>query len=50
MTTIAAQFGMKEALAQLGIKPINEGTSTGINSFSSNTRLSREPAKNTKAS
>ena len=34
MTTIAAQFGMKEALVQLGIKPINEGTSTGMNSFS----------------
>lgn len=34
MTTIAEQFGMKEALAQLGIKSINEGTSTGINCFS----------------
>src|SRR6478609_6552286 len=34
MTTIANQFGMKEALAQLGIKAINEGTSTGINHFS----------------
>jgi aldehyde dehydrogenase (NAD+) len=34
MTTIAAQFGMKEALIQLGIKTINEGTSTGINCFS----------------
>ena len=30
MTTIADQFGMKEALAQLGVKAINEGTSTGI--------------------
>ena len=39
MTTIAAQFRMKETLAQLGIKPINEGTSTGINSFSSGTIL-----------
>ena len=39
MTSIAAQFGMKEALAQLGIKPINEGTSTGIKSFSSGTIL-----------
>ncbi len=39
MTTIAAQFRMKEALAQLGIKSINEGTSTGINSFSSGTIL-----------
>ena len=35
MTTIANQFGMKEALAQLGVKTINEGTSTGINHFSS---------------
>ena len=34
MTTIADQFGMKEALTQLGIKAINEGTSTGINHFS----------------
>jgi len=34
MITIANQFGMKEALAQLGIKSINEGTSTGINHFS----------------
>jgi aldehyde dehydrogenase (NAD+) len=25
---------MKEALAQLGIKEINEGTSTGLNHFS----------------
>ena len=34
MTTIADQFGMKEALAQLGVKAINEGTSTGQNNFS----------------
>ncbi|AWI24901.1 L-piperidine-6-carboxylate dehydrogenase [Flavobacterium pallidum] len=33
-TTIAEQFGMTEALAQLGIKDINEGTSTGVNHFS----------------
>ena len=33
MTTIADQFGMKEAFAQLGIKDINEGTSTGLNHF-----------------
>jgi aldehyde dehydrogenase (NAD+) len=33
MITIADQFGMKEALAQLGVKAINEGTSTGINHF-----------------
>jgi aldehyde dehydrogenase (NAD+) len=31
MITIANQFGMKEALAQLGIKEINEGT--GLNHF-----------------
>ena len=35
MLTIAQQFGMTEALAQLGIKAINEGTSTGSNNFSS---------------
>lgn len=35
MVTIANQFGMKEALEQLGVKAINEGTSTGINNFSS---------------
>src|SRR6218665_2432127 len=33
MATIAEQFGMTEALAQLGIKAINEGTSTGQNMF-----------------
>jgi aldehyde dehydrogenase (NAD+) len=33
MITIANQFGMKEALAQLGIKDVNEGTSTGLNHF-----------------
>ena len=35
MSTIAQQFGMTEALAQLGIKEVNDGTSTGSNSFSS---------------
>lgn len=35
MTTIASQFGMNEALEKLGIKSINEGTSTGIENFSS---------------
>jgi aldehyde dehydrogenase (NAD+) len=35
MTTIATQFGIKTALEQLGIKDLNEGTSTGTNSFSS---------------
>ncbi|MBA0883370.1 L-piperidine-6-carboxylate dehydrogenase [Flavobacterium undicola] len=34
MTTIAAQFGIKAALEQLGIHDVNEGTSTGTNSFS----------------
>ena len=32
-TTIAEQFGMKEALAQLGVKAINDGTSTGLDHF-----------------
>lgn len=35
MTTIASQFGMNEALEKLGIKTINEGTSTGLENFSS---------------
>ncbi|WP_136667235.1 aldehyde dehydrogenase family protein [Flavobacterium sp. H122] len=35
MSTIAQQFGMQEALKALGIKEINDGTSTGSNSFSS---------------
>ena len=34
MITIANQFVMKEALEQLGVKTLNEGTSTGINHFS----------------
>ncbi|ELM3651074.1 aldehyde dehydrogenase family protein [Flavobacterium psychrophilum] len=34
MATIAEQFGMTEALAQLGIKAVNEGTSTGSQWFS----------------
>ena len=34
MATIAQQFGMVEALATLGVKVINEGTSTGNNHFS----------------
>jgi aldehyde dehydrogenase (NAD+) len=33
--TITDKFGMQEALAQLGIKDINDGTSTGINNFAS---------------
>jgi aldehyde dehydrogenase (NAD+) len=39
MITIANQFGMKEALAQLGVNAINEGTSTGINNFSNGSTL-----------
>ncbi len=35
MSTIASQFGMQEALKALGIKEVNDGTSTGSNSFSS---------------
>ena len=34
MSTIAQQFGMTEALAQLGVKAVNEGTSTGSEWFS----------------
>ena len=34
MITIANQFGMNEALKQLGINDINKGSSTGQNSFS----------------
>ena len=39
MITIANQFGMKEALEQLGVKAINEGTSTGVNNFSNGPTL-----------
>ena len=35
MTTTELRFAIKEALDQLGIKEINEGTSTGLNHFSS---------------
>ncbi|TDE05085.1 L-piperidine-6-carboxylate dehydrogenase [Flavobacterium hiemivividum] len=33
MTTTTSQFGIKEALTQLGVKDINEGTSTGLHHF-----------------
>jgi len=33
MAVATDQFGIQEALAKLGIQEINEGTSTGINSF-----------------
>ncbi len=39
MTTIATQFGMNDALAQLGIKAVNEGTSTGTQHFASGSLL-----------
>ena len=32
---MANTFGIQEALAQLGLKEMNEGTSTGSNNFSS---------------
>ena len=35
MTTSTDNFGMKEALEQLGVKDINDGTSTGITNFAS---------------
>ena len=34
MEAIATDFGIKEALTELGIKAVNEGTSTGSNNFS----------------
>ncbi len=34
MGAIAADFGINEALKQLGVKDINNGTSTGVNNFS----------------
>ncbi len=34
MEVIRTDFGIKEALTQLGVKEINQGTSTGSNSFS----------------
>jgi len=34
MQAVAKDFGIKEALEQLGVKEINEGTSTGSNHFS----------------
>jgi aldehyde dehydrogenase (NAD+) len=33
MITTTSQFGIKEALTQLGVKDINEGTSTGLHHF-----------------
>jgi aldehyde dehydrogenase (NAD+) len=34
MQAVATDFGIQEALQQLGVKAINEGTSTGSNNFS----------------
>ncbi len=34
MEAVATDFGIKEALSQLGVKDLNEGTSTGSNNFS----------------
>ena len=34
MKAVATDFGIKEALNKLGVKAINEGTSTGSNWFS----------------
>lgn len=33
--SVATEFGMDKALAQLGLSAVNDGTSTGSNSFSS---------------
>ncbi len=35
MAEVAVDFGIQKALHELGIKPVNDGTSTGMNSFSS---------------
>ncbi|HMB63297.1 MAG TPA: aldehyde dehydrogenase family protein, partial [Eudoraea sp.] len=35
MSLVGIDFGIDEALAALGIKDVNEGTSTGSNNFSS---------------
>ncbi|GAB4159581.1 MAG: aldehyde dehydrogenase family protein [Winogradskyella sp.] len=40
MEAIATDFGIKEALKQLGVKAINHGTSTGSNSFGSGELIS----------
>ena len=37
MATLTDQFGIQEALSKLGIKDINDGTSTGSNSFANGT-------------
>ena len=34
MQAVATDFGIEKALKELGVKDINEGTSTGSNNFS----------------
>ena len=34
MEALATDFGIQDALKQLGVKDINEGTSTGVHNFS----------------
>jgi len=40
MNAISADFGIKEALKQLGVKEVNHGTSTGSKNFGSGEKLS----------
>ena len=40
MNAVSTDFGIKEALQQLGVKDINNGTSTGSNSFGSGEAIS----------
>jgi len=40
MADVSAKFGIKEALQQLGIKDVNQGTSTGSNNFGSGEAIS----------
>ena len=40
MEAIATDFGIKEALKQLGVKDVNDGTSTGSNGFGSGDLIS----------
>lgn len=40
MEAVATDFGIKEALNQLGVKDVNHGTSTGSNSFGSGELIS----------
>ena len=40
MGLVATDYGIKEALVQLGVKEINDGSSTGSNFFSNGELLS----------